>query len=134
MSSHGEGRETFLRLTWPVVFRSVLRVAITCLFAPAILAKLRHPDEWATLFRTWGYPSWGAIAVSLAETVSLFLLWIRPLAIPAISILATTLTGAVVTWMIHGPRATAAYPAAILLLIAGLVWLEILARRDGPRP
>ena len=36
-----------------------LRLAITLLFVPAILVKLRNPGAWADLFTTWGYPPWG---------------------------------------------------------------------------
>ncbi|HEX7018936.1 MAG TPA: hypothetical protein VF159_02930 [Gemmatimonadaceae bacterium] len=84
------------------------------------------------LFTSWGYPSWGPIAVSVAEIVGLVSLWSPRLALPATGVLAFTLTGAVGTWLIHGPRATAAYPGTILLLVGVLAWLEVLARRPSP--
>ena len=113
------------------MLRIGLRLAITCLFVPAILVKLRHPHAWATQFAAWGYPSWGAIAVSVAEITALVLLWIPRLALAAAAVLAITLTGAVGTWLMHGPRPTAAYPGTILLLVAVLARLE--ARKAATR-
>jgi hypothetical protein len=116
---------------WRTALIVMLRVAITVLFVPALLAKLRHPHEWAELFASWGYPSWGAVAVSCAEIVSLVLLWIPRRAAIGVAVLAITLTGATGTWLIHGPRATAAYPGTILALLVSLAGVEALARRQS---
>lgn len=113
------------RITWRATLKVVLRLAITLLFAPAILAKLQHPHEWGLLFSSWGYPPRGPIAVSSLEIVGLVLLWVPRLAVLGTGVLATTLTGATLTWIIHGPRATAAYPGTILLLDSCLAWLEL---------
>jgi hypothetical protein len=40
------------RSEWRRVLIVGLRLVITLLFVPAILAKLRHPDVWAQLFVT----------------------------------------------------------------------------------
>lgn len=117
------------RINSRIALAVALRLVITCLFIPAILVKLRHPHEWAALFIAWGYPGWGPLAVSSAEIVSLLLLWVPRLAPPAIGVLTITLTGAVGTWLIHGPRATAAYPGIILLVLWWLAWLELRTRR-----
>ncbi len=118
-------------LRWRRSLIVILRIAITVLFIPALLAKLRHPHEWAELFASWGYPSWGAIAVSCAEIVSLALLWSPRLASIGIGVLAITLTGATGTWLIRGPRSTAAYPGTILALLVSLACLQALARRES---
>jgi hypothetical protein len=107
-----------------VVIVSV-RMIITVLFVPAISVKLQRPAFWAHLFTIWGYPPWGAIAVSAAEIIGLIALW-TPLAGIATIVLMTTLTGATVTWLIHGPRVAAAYPGTIVVLVAAL---EIYRRR-----
>ena len=107
-----------------IVLKVALRLTITALFVTAILVELRHPHEWATLFVAWAYPSWGAVVVSCAEIIALAMLWIDRFALAATGLLAITLTGAIGTWLIHGPRATAAYPGAILLMVAVLAWTE----------
>lgn len=99
------------------VLPAALRIVITLLFIPAITVKLRHPTEWGHQFALWAYPAWGALAVSLIEVTALIALWIRALAPAATVALMCTLTGAAATWLIHGPRATAAYPGAILMLV-----------------
>lgn len=106
-----------------------LRTAITLLFVPAIVVKLRHPAEWGHLFVTWGYPAWGAVAVSIVEIAGLIALWIPAVVPMALVALICTLTGATGTWLIHGPRATAAYPGTILILVLILVGLEAAERR-----
>jgi uncharacterized membrane protein YphA (DoxX/SURF4 family) len=111
------------RITWRPALIVGLRLVSTFLFAPAILAKLRHPDEWARLFATWGYPAWGAMAVSCAEIGGLAALWIPRLAGVASVVLMITLAGATGTWLVHGPRETAAYPGTILVLVVSLAWL-----------
>lgn len=115
-------------IPWSMVFRVAVRLAITVLFVPAILAKLRHPQAWAALFSAWGCPSWGAIVVSSAEIASLIALWIPRLALLALGVEAITLSGAVFTWLVHGPRATAAYPGTILLLVGLRAWLEVAVK------
>jgi hypothetical protein len=102
----------------------VLRIVITLLFAPAVAIKLRHPDAWGQRFAAWGYPAWGAVVVSVAEIAGLVVLWIRPLARIGFGVLMVTLTGATATWLIHGPRPTAAYPGLILILVITLARID----------
>jgi uncharacterized membrane protein YphA (DoxX/SURF4 family) len=102
----------------------VLRVVITLLFAPAIAIKLRHPADWGQRFAAWGYPSWGAVVVSVAEIAGLVALWIPPLARIGIGILMVTLTGATATWLIHGPAWAATYPGLILVLVVTLARID----------
>lgn len=112
-----------------VVIVSV-RIIITVLFVPAILVKLQRPAFWAQLFTVWGYPPWGAIAISTAEIIGLIALW-TPLAVVAIIVLMTTLTGATGTWLIHGPRVAAAYPGTILVLVTSLAVLARIIRKGA---
>jgi uncharacterized membrane protein YphA (DoxX/SURF4 family) len=119
------------RTRWRWFLVIALRLVITVLFLPAILAKLRHPAEWAHLFTTWGYPAWGAVAISTLEIVALITLWIPTLTMAAMAVLMVTLSGAAGTWLIHGPRGTAAYPGTILLLVALLAWLQARIRRGS---
>lgn len=102
----------------------ILRVVIALLFVPAIGVKLRYPVEWGHRFAEWGYPAWGAVAVSLAEIAGLLALWIRPLALIGVGVLTVTLTGATVTWVMNGPARAAAYPGLLLVLLAVLVWIQ----------
>lgn len=108
---------------WQRILIVGLRLVITLLFVPAIRAKLRHSDEWARLFTTWGYPAWGAFTVTCTEIAALAALWVPRIAGVASVILMITLTGAVGTWLVHGPRETAAYPGTILVLVVLLAWL-----------
>ena len=117
-------------IRWRSVAITVLQLVITALFIPAISAKLRHPAEWGRLFAAWGYPPWGAVAISILEIVALITLWIHRLAMTAMAILMVTLTGATATWLMHGPTSTAAYPGAILLLLIVLAWLRASADRE----
>jgi uncharacterized membrane protein YphA (DoxX/SURF4 family) len=111
-----------------------LRLVITLLFVPAIFDKLTS-DEYAQLFSTWGYPSWGPVVISWIEIMGLSALWIPALAGFASVALMVCLVGAAGTWLIYGPRATAAYPGTILVLLAWLAWLErAKARGDPERP
>jgi uncharacterized membrane protein YphA (DoxX/SURF4 family) len=120
------------RSKWRSVLIVVLRLVITLLFVPAILVKLRNPGAWAHLFTTWGYPSWGPLVISTIELLGLAALWIPALATWAIAALMITTAGATGTWLIHGPRSTAAYPGTILLLLASLAWLRhATVRRDS---
>jgi hypothetical protein len=106
-----------------------LRLTITVLFAPAILDKLIDPDEYGRLFTTWGYPAWGPLVISIIEIIGLVALWIPPLSTSAVVTLMATAAGATGTWVIHGPRSTAAYPGTILLLVASLAWLQHAAMK-----
>jgi uncharacterized membrane protein YphA (DoxX/SURF4 family) len=120
------------RSQWRSALVVALRLAITLLFIPAILVKLRNPGAWAHLFTTWGYPSWGPLVVSIIEIVGLAALWIPALATSASAALMITTAGATGTWLIHGPRSTAAYPGMILVLVASLAWLQrATVRRDS---
>ena len=101
-----------------------LRLMIALLFAPAILDKLIDPDEYGRLFTTWGYPPWGPLVISIVEIIGLVALWIPSLSTSAIVTLLVTTAGATGTWLIHGPKSTAAYPGTILVLIASLAWLQ----------
>jgi hypothetical protein len=108
-----------------------LRLIVTLLFAPAILDKLIDPDEYGRLFTIWGYPPWGPLVISIIEIIGLVALWIPPLSTSAIVTLMVTTAGATGTWLIHGPKSTAAYPGTILLLVASLAWLQhaVMGRR-----
>ena len=120
------------RNQWRWILIVALRLVITLLFVPAILVKLRSPGAWAHLFTTWGYPPWGPLVISIIEIIGLAALWIPALATWASAVLMITTAGATGTWLIHGPRSTAAYPGMILVLVALLVWLEqATVRRDS---
>jgi uncharacterized membrane protein YphA (DoxX/SURF4 family) len=120
------------RSQWRSVLIVALRLVITLLFVPAILVKLRSPGAWAHLFTTWGYPSWGPLVISAIEIIGLAALWIPAFATLASAALIITTAGATGTWLIHGPRSTAAYPATILVLVASLAWLQqATMRRDS---
>jgi uncharacterized membrane protein YphA (DoxX/SURF4 family) len=101
----------------------MLRLVITFLFVPAILVKLRNPGAWAHLFASWGYPSSGALAVSIIEIIGLAALWIPAIAIWASVALMITTAGATGTWLVHGPRIAASYPGTIFVLVGVLAWL-----------
>lgn len=116
--------------SWRAIVVVGLRTIITLLFVPAVFVKLRHPAEWGHLFVTWGYPAWGSTAVSIVEIAGLVALWIPAVMPVALAALMCTLTGATGTWLIHGPRATAAYPAVILLLVLILSGIEATWRHD----
>ena len=120
------------RSQWRSALIGALRLVITLFFVPAILVKLRNPGAWAHLFTTWGYPSWGPLVISTIEIIGLAALWIPALATSAIAALMITTAGATGTWLIHGPRSTAAYPGTILVLLAALSWLQqTTVRRDS---
>jgi uncharacterized membrane protein YphA (DoxX/SURF4 family) len=112
------------RSQWRSALIVALRLVITLFFVPAILVKLRNPGAWAQLFTTWGYPSWGPLVISTIEIIGLAALWIPALATSASVALMVTTAGATGTWLIHGPRSTAAYPGTILVLVASLAWLQ----------
>ena len=120
------------RSQWRSALIVALRLVITSLFVPAILVKLRNPGAWAHLFTTWGYPPWGPLVISTIEIIGLAALWIPALATSASAALMITTAGATGTWLIHGPRSTAAYPGTILMLVAALAWLQqTTVRRDS---
>ena len=119
------------RSQWRSVWIVALRLVITLFFVPAILVKLRNPGAWAHLFTTWGYPPWGPLVISTIEIVGLAALWIPALATSASAALMITTAGATGTWLIHGPRSTAAYPGTILVLVAALAWLQQTTVRPG---
>jgi uncharacterized membrane protein YphA (DoxX/SURF4 family) len=110
------------RSQWRSALIVALRLVITLFFVPAILVKLRNPGAWAHLFTTWGYPPWGPLVISTIEIIGLAALWIPALATSASAALMITTAGATGTWLIHGPRSTAAYPGTILALVAALAW------------
>lgn len=106
-----------------------LRTVITLLFVPAMVAKLGQPAAWGRLFVTWGYPAWGAAAVSLVEIAGLIALWIPAVVPVALVALMCTLSGATATWLIHGHRLAATYPGTILVLVLILAGVEVVERR-----
>jgi len=109
---------------WRSVSVIALRLIITLLYVPAILDKFMSPDEYGRLFTSWGYPSWGPLVISSIELVGLGALWIPALAGFASVVLMVFLAGAAGTWLINGPRAVAAYPGTLLVLVAFLAWLQ----------
>ena len=120
------------RSQWRSALIVSLRLVITLFFVPAILVKLRKPGAWAQLFTIWGYPPWGPWVISIIEIFGLAALWIPAFARSASVALMVTTAGAAATWLIHGPRSTAAYPGTILVLVASLAWLQQAAvRRDS---
>ena len=120
------------RIQWRSVLIVALRLVVTLLFVPAILVKLINPGAWARMFTTWGYPPWGALVISIIEIIGLAALWIPAVATWASAALMITTAGATGTWLIHGPRITAAYPGAILVLVGVLARLQqARARRDS---
>ena len=110
------------RSQWPSII--ALRLIIALLFAPAILDKLIDPDEYGRLFTTWGYPAWGPLVISMIEITGLVALWIPALSTSAIVTLMVTTAGATGTWLIYGPKSTAAYPGTIFVLVASLALLQ----------
>ena len=110
---------------WRSALIVALRLVITLLFIPAILVKFRSPAAWAQQFTAWGYPAWGSLVISTIEVIGLAALWIRSAATWAGAALMITTAGATGTWLIHGPRSTAAYPGTILALLAVLQLLTI---------
>jgi len=117
---------------WRPVSIVALRLIITLLFAPAILDKFISPGAWARLFTTWGYPPWAPLIISIIEIIGLVALWIPSLATWASAALVVTTAGATGTWLIHGPRSTAAYPGTILVLVVSLAFLQhARVRRDS---
>lgn len=121
------------RIQWCSVLTVALRLVITLLFVPAILVKLRNPGAWAHLFTTWGYPPWGPLVISTIEIIGLAALWIPAVATWASAALMITTAGAAGTWLIHGPRLTAAYPGTILVLLGVLTWLQQATARRNSR-
>jgi hypothetical protein len=75
-------------------------------------------------FTTWGDPPWGPLVVTIIEIIGLVGLWIPILSSSALAMLMVTTAGAIGTWLIHGPKSTAAYPGMILVLVASLAWLQ----------
>jgi len=119
------------RIQWRSIVIVALRLVITLLFVPAILVKLRNPGAWAHAFTTWGYPPWGPVVISTIEIIGLAALWIPAVAAWASAALMATTAGATGTWLIHGPRALAAYPGTILVLVGVLSRMQrAKARRD----
>jgi uncharacterized membrane protein YphA (DoxX/SURF4 family) len=116
---------------WRPVLVVILRLTIALLFVPPVLSKLQEPGKWAHQFVVWGYPAWGAVATTVVEILGLIALWIPRLVSVAIAVLIVVLLGAASTWLIHGPRNTAAYPGIILMFLAGLAWLEAMVRRPS---
>src|SRR4026207_1036152 len=95
------------RIRWRSMVIVALRLAITLLFAPAILVKLRNPGAWAQLFATWGYPRWGPLVISTIEIIGLAALWIPALARLASAALMVTTAGATRPGVVHGAPGTA---------------------------
>jgi uncharacterized membrane protein YphA (DoxX/SURF4 family) len=116
---------------WRLVLSVALRLTVTLFFVPPVLSKLLEPGKWAHQFDLWGYPAWGAIATTVVEILGLIALWIPSFARVAIAVLAVILLGAAGTWLLHGPRSTAAFPGIILTVLAGLAWLEATAQRPA---
>ena len=116
---------------WRAVLAVALRLIVTLLFVPPVLSKLLEPGKWAHQFVLWGYPAWGAVATSVVEVLGLVALWIPSFAKVAIAVLAVVLLGAACTWLIHGPRSTAAFPGIILAFLAGLARLEATVKRPS---
>jgi hypothetical protein len=116
---------------WRLVFGVALRLTVTLFFVPPVLSKLLEPGKWAHQFVLWGYPAWGAVATTVVEILGLIALWIPSFARVAIAVLAVILLGAAGTWLLHGPRSTAAFPGIILTVLGGLAWLEATAKRPA---
>ena len=120
---------------WRPALRVGLRLVVTLLFVPPVLSKVLEPGKWAHQFVVWGYPAWGAVTTTVVEVLGLIALWIPSLFRVALAVLAVVLLGAAYTWLIHGPRSTAAFPGIILTFLAGLAWLEAAGTnaKTGPR-
>jgi uncharacterized membrane protein YphA (DoxX/SURF4 family) len=114
---------------WRSLLTLTLRLLITLGFAVALVSKVGQRAQWAHQFVRWGYPAWGADATSVVEIVGVIALWIPVLARVVTAALMVILVGAVCTWLMHGPSLAAIIPGTLLVMLAGLAWLEPTVKR-----
>jgi hypothetical protein len=86
--------------------------------------KAQKPRRVGAVVYHLGLSIVGPPVISTIEIIGLTALWIPALATSASVTLMITTAGAAGTWLIHGPRSTAAYPGTILVLVASLAWFS----------
>ena len=108
----------------------VARVLATVVFMPFLLERVIRRESWAEQFVSWGYPDWGANAVSVAEIAGIIALWIHSAVWYGIGVLALVLLGACYTWIATGVPGLALVPFGVLLAVAALAFTEYNHRRE----
>jgi hypothetical protein len=96
------------------------RVLLAAFFLFAAARNLGGDERMAADFRRWGYPDSFRALVAAVQAVAALLLLVPSTAFLGLAALAVVLVGAVGTHVLHDPVATAASPAAFLVVVAAL--------------
>jgi uncharacterized membrane protein YphA (DoxX/SURF4 family) len=108
-------------------------IAIALGIGLAGLAKFLQADRWRLLFDGWGYPTGLSTIVGIAELAGAIGLLVPALAFYAAMLLATVMTGALLTLLRHpgGQFGWGATPAVYIVLLS-FVAVARWRQRAGP--
>ena len=119
------------------IWAVTLLLALISVLAGSV--KFSQAAAWDRMFARWGYPGWFRPIVGAAEVVSGVLVLAPPIAAYGAATMAITMTGAVVTHLVHGEMQrlpSPSIPLALSLIVFAVrrpAWLRRQGRaRDQP--
>lgn len=106
-----------------VVTTWLLRIAVAVAFIGFGLDKFRQPF-WVQFFGRLGFGQWFRSFTGVVEIVGGILVLVPRLTLVGLAVLACTMVGAAIAWVLVGSPGDATIPAIILAILAGIGWSE----------
>ena len=118
-----------------VVITWILRVSVAVVFLSIGRDKFDANSMWPALFDKIGLGQWFRYLTGALQLTGAVLVLVPRTFLAGISLLAATMAGAVLVWIVRfGEPGNAVIPGVVLLGLAGIGWHGVRVDRDGPDP
>ena len=115
-----------------VVITWILRVAVAAVFLSIGRAKFDAHSMWPALFDKIGLGQWFRYLTGALQLAGAVLVLVPRTFLPGMTLLAATMAGAVVIWIVRfGEPGNAVIPGVVLLGLTGIAWHGVGVDRDG---
>ena len=101
----------------------LLRIAVAVAFIGFGLEKFRQPF-WVQFFARLGFGQWFRSFTGVVEIVGAVLVLVPRLTLVGLAMLACTMVGAAIAWVLVGSPGDATIPAIVLAMLVGIGWSE----------
>jgi len=106
-----------------VVTKWLLRIAVAVAFIGFGVEKFRQPF-WVQFFARLGFGQWFRSFTGVVEIVGGVLVLVPRLTLVGLAVLACTMVGAAIAWVLVGSPGDATIPAIVLAMLVGTGWSE----------
>jgi len=106
-----------------VVTTWLLRIAVAVAFIGFGMDKFRQPF-WVQFFARLGFGQWFRFVTGVVEIVGGILVLVPGLTLVGLAILACTMVGAAIAWVLVGSPGDATIPAMVLAMLLAIGWSE----------